>query len=376
MNEKEIAEIRRRYKPEKHNVSRIRGCYVDAKKDILSEFTQSLELMTQDEAESILSLFRKTLGGTIGKNLIDIEFPNEVVLEGAEHKTLMTLRESELKDDEEVHNLYKRIIDTVRMEEDYLILLASDKYDVFSYSKNQEQNDESASVFSYILCSVCPVRITKPLLSYYSSESTFHNIAANSVISSPVMGFMFPNFDDRTANIYNVTMYTKDIKENHDEFIDTVFKSKAQMPAAIQKATFQSILSNTVAEDCDIDLVQTVQSKINEMIEAHKADKDADPIMVTKRTVKKILNECEINEEKVQAFEAEFDTEFGIGAEIHPQNIIDPKKLEVTTPDVTIKVNPERSDLISTQIIDGVKYILIRTENDNVELNGVNIHIK
>ncbi len=376
MNEKEIAEIRRRYKPEKHNISRIRGCYVDAKKEILSEFTQSLELMTQDETESILALFRKTLGGTIGKNLIDIEFPNEVVLEGEEHKTLMKLRETELKDDEEIHNLYRRIIDTVRMEEDYLILLASDRYDVFSYSKNQEQQDESTSVFAYILCSICPVKITKPALSYYSGESTFHNIAANSVLSAPVLGFMFPNFDDRTANIYNVTMYTKDIKENHDEFTETVFKSKAQMPAAIQKATFQSILSDTIAEDCDIDLVQTVQAKINEMIEAHKADKDADSLMVTKRTVKKILDACEIKEEKIQAFETEFEEEFGIGAELHPQNIIDPKKLEVTTPDVTIKINPERSDLISTQIIDGVKYILIRTENDNVELNGVNIHIK
>lgn len=376
MNEKEIAEIRRRYKPEKHNLSRIRGCYVDAKKEILSEFTQSLELMTQDECESILALFRKTLGGTIGKNLIDIEFPNDVVLEGAEHKTLMTLRESELKDDEAVHDLYKRIIESFRMEDDYLILLASDKYDVFAYSKNQEQQDESTSMFSYILCALCPVKITKPALSYYSSESTFHNIAANSVISAPVMGFMFPNFDDRAANIYNVTMYTKDIKENHDEFTDTVFKSKTPLPAAIQKATFRSILSDTVAEECDIDLVQTVQNKINEMIEAHKADKDADPLMVTKRTVKRILDECEVNEEKIQAFETEFDTEFGIGAEIHPQNLIDPKKLEVTTPDVTIKVNPERSDLISTQIIDGVKYILVRTENDNVEVNGVNIHIK
>lgn len=376
MNEKEIAEIRRRHKPEKHNISRIRGCYVDAKKEILSEFTQSLELMTQDETESILAIFRKTLGGTIGKNLIDIEFPNEVVLEGAEHKTLMTLRDSEIKDDEEIQNLYRRIIESVKMEEDYLILLASDRYDVFSYSKNEEQQDESTSVFAYILCAICPIKITKPALSYYSSESTFHNIAANSVIAPPVKGFMFPNFDERTANIYNVTVYTRDIKEGIDEFIDTVFKSKTPLPAAVQKATFRSILSDSVADECDIDLVQAVQGKINEMIEAHKADKGADPLMVTKRTVKRVLDECEVDEEKVKSFETAFDEEFGIGAEIYPQNLIDPKKLEVTTPDVTIKVNPERSDLISTQIIDGVKYILIRTENDNVELNGVNIHIK
>lgn len=376
MNEKEIAEIRHRYKPEKHNISRIRGCYVDAKKDIISEFSQSLELMTQDETESILSLFRKTLGGTAGKNLVDIEFPNEIVLEGEEHKTLMTLRDSELKDDGEIENLYRRIISSVKCEDDYIILLASDRYDVFEYSRNEERQDESTSMFSYILCAICPVKITKPELSYYSGENSFHNIAANSVIASPILGFMFPNFDDRTANIYNVTMYTKDTAEDRENFTDTVFGSKPPMPATVQKETFGSIIEETVSDECDIDTVQIIQDKINEMIEIHKADKNADPLTVSKRTVKRILDECNIDEEKIASFESEFDERFGKGAEILPQNLIDPKKFEITTPDVTIKVNPERRDLVSTQIIDGVKYILIRTENDDVKLNGVNIHIK
>ena len=59
---------------------------------------------------------------------------------------------------------------------------------------------------------------------------------------------------------------------------------------------------------------------------------------------------------------------------MRPQNLVDVKQFEVRTPDIIIKVSPERSDLIKTQIIDGKKYIMIRAE-DNVEVNGVPIKI-
>ena len=47
---------------------------------------------------------------------------------------------------------------------------------------------------------------------------------------------------------------------------------------------------------------------------------------------------------------------------------------EVKTPDVSIKVAPDRSDLIETRVIGGIKYILINAE-ENVEVNGVSIRI-
>ena len=51
------------------------------------------------------------------------------------------------------------------------------------------------------------------------------------------------------------------------------------------------------------------------------------------------------------------------------------RKFEVTTPDVTIRVNPACSDLIETRVIDGVRYILIRAD-DGVAVNGVPIRIE
>ncbi len=373
MNEKEIAEIRRRLRPDKGNINRIRGCYVNDKKEIISDFKQSLGTMSQAESEALLTIIKKTLSGTIGKNLIDIEFATKQVLEGDEHKLLMALRDSSLEDDNAVQEFYGRIIQTLNLEGNYLILLAYDKYDVPSYSKGGEKQD-SSEVFSYFLCSICPVKLTKPALSYYTYENRFRNLAADYYVSAPEIGFMFPAFDDRSANIYNAVYYTRNITENHSEFVDTVFKSETPMPAAVQKETFQSILGDTIADDCSIEVVQAVHEQLSQMIEEHKINKEAEPLVISKKTVKGVLESCGVSEDHVTAFEEKYDTAFGAETEISPRNIIDNKQFEVRTPDVTIRINPERSDLVETRMIDGAKYILIRADQ-GVEVNGVNIHI-
>ncbi len=374
MNEKEIAEIRRRFRPEKSNITRIRGCYVNDQREIISEFSQPLGLMPQEESEELLAILKKTLSGAIGKNLIDIEFATQQVLEGEEHKLLMTLKDSSLESDDAVREFYGRVIQTLDMEGHYLILLAYDQYDVPYYTKDGEKQEDSSEVFSYFLCSVCPVKLTKPALGYYVSENSFRNIRTDWVVSAPELGFLFPAFNDRSANIYNALYYSRNIAESHTEFVDTIFKSEIPMPAAAQKETFQAVLEETVAEDCSFDVVQAVQGQLSEMIEEHKNNKEEEPLVVSKKTVKGILESCGVSEDRVTAFEEKFDTEFGADTEISPRNLIDTKQLEVRTPDVTIRVNPERNDLVETRIIDGTKYILIRAD-EGVEVNGVNIHI-
>lgn len=374
MNEKEISEIRRRFRPDKNNIARIRGCYVNDQKEIVSEFSQSFGLMPQEESEELLTILKKTLSGTIGKNLIDIEFSTQQVLEGEEHKLLMALRESSLEDEAVVRKFYERVIQALSMEGNYLILLACDKYDVPSYAKDGERQEDSSEVFSYFLCSICPVKLTKPALGYYVSENRFRNITTDWVVSPPELGFLFPAFDDRSANIYNAVYYSRNIAESHSEFVDAVFKSEIPMPAAVQRETFQSILGDTIADDCSFDVVQAVHGQFSEMIEEHKVNKEEGPLVISKETVKGVLKSCGVSESRVTAFEEQYDTEFGAGAEISPQNLIDAKQLEVCTPDVTIRINPERSDLIETRIIDGAKYILIRAD-EGVEVNGVTIHI-
>lgn len=371
MNEKEVSEIRRRFRADKSNINHVRGVFVNEKKEIVSEFDQSLGMLSEEESGAILSVLKKALSGYIGRNLIDINFSNEQVLNSEEHKLLSTLRSSELRDNDAVHALYEKILPSIEMDGNYLIMLAYDSYDVFSKSASGEDGDSSES-FSYILCAVCPIKSSKYSLTYYIHENRIRNVCEDAVISAPEFGFMFPTFDDRKTNIYNALYYTKSVSEKREGFINAVFNTELPMPAAEQKETFNSLLAET---ECSFDVVESVHAELSAMIDNHKESREEEPLTVSKTTVKDILRASGVAEDKLEVFEKKFDESFGENAELSPQNIIDRNKFDLRTADATIKVDPERSEIVETRVIDGTKYILIRADSD-VEVNGVNIRIK
>ncbi len=368
MTEKEIGEIRRRFTLDKTGITRIRGCYINEKNEMVSEFDQSFLTMTQSESEELLSILKKTLSGTAGKNLIDIEFSANQVLSGEEQKTLLALRDSELKDDDAVHALFERIREHTGIEGNYIIFLVCDKYDAFTYNADASKDLDSSYTFTYVLCSICPIKLTKPALSYYSHENKFHSVMANSVVCAPELGFMYPVFDDRTSNIYGTLLYTKNTLDSRDDFADSVFKTAVPLPAKRQKAAFEDVLSEVSDEACELEVVQSVHEEIRGMIEEHKESRDPEPLYVSRDTVKTMLGACGMDEKHLENFDEKYDTQFGKDAKVRPQNLVDVKNFELKTPDVVVKVNPERMDLVKTDVIDGKKYIMIRAE-DGVEVN-------
>ncbi len=375
MIEKEVAELRRRFRAEKSNITHVLGCYVNEKKEIISRFNQSLALMSQEETEKLLTTLRKTLSGTMGKNLLDITFDTRQVVEDDAHKLLMTLRDTALRDDDAVDTFFQRLIDALEMEGNYMILLASDAYDVPYRSKDGEvDHDRSGDVFRYILCSVCPVKMTKPALSYSAHENAFHNLDVEWIISAPEAGFLFPAFDDRCTNLYNALYYTKDIGNIHPEMVRTAFHTEPPMPAATQFEIFHGILEDTLDEECSYEVVQAVNDHLRTMVEANAANKDEPPMTVSKTDVTRVLHTNGATEEQVEAFEERYDHVFGADTGLSPRNLVNTRQLEIRTPDVTIRVSPERSDLVETRIIDGARYILIRAE-DGIEVDGVQVHI-
>ncbi len=373
MNEREIAEIRRRMRPEKNNIGRIRGCYVNTNHTIISEFDQNFNLISNDESEEILSILRKTFSGAIGRNLIDISFSNQQVLESEEHKLLSTLRDSSLSDNDAVNSFFDKVISSLDIEGSYLILLANDKYDIFTYNDDGEKSD-STEMFSYIMCVVCPIKASKPTLGYSISENKFKNIIRDSMICAPSIGFMFPVYESRSANIYNALYYTHDVSNSHEEFADSIFKTDIPKPATEQAANIAEILSSTVADSCNLELIQSVQGQLIELSADHKANKEEEPLMLSAKDVGSLLRCGGVKEEVVRDFSEKFEQNLGESIAIPPANIIDIKKFEVKTPNVTVKVDPENCDLIETRVIDGSKYLLIRADGD-IEVNGIKISI-
>lgn len=390
MNQRDLSQLKRRLNPDKRNPTVIRGCYVSYDGTVISSFAQPVFHLPAEENEKYMSLFKRVLSGTPGQNLQEIEFTGMQAMEGEEHKILSTMRESGLTDEEAVNAFYERVINYIRTvspadaqsvneqqaASNYLILLLHDGYDVPYINENGEtDNDQATDMFSYILCCVCPVKQTKPALSYFLTENEFHTRMADWVVSAPDLGFLFPAYEEHSANIYKAMFFTRDSADAHEAFVENIFGSDLPMPAAEQQETFQSVLQEALADECSLDVVQAVHETVRTRLEEQKADKTAEPLKLTKQDVKEVLESCGVSEERAQVFEDKYAEAFGEYTEIPAVNVVAPKQFNISTPSVSIKVAPDRSDLIETRMIDGKCYILVLADGD-VEVNGVNVKFR
>lgn len=387
MNQRDIAQLKRRLNPEKRNPTVIRGCYVDHTGQVIASFARPVYHLPAEENEKYMALFRRALSGTQGQNLQEIDFSAAQVMEGEPHKILSALRESGLTDEEAVEAFYQRVIASIQAvspadaqsvteqqnASHFLILLLHDGYDVaYRDASGETDAEQSTDVFSYILCCVCPVKQTKPALSYFVDDRDFHNRSADWVVSAPELGFLFPAYEENSANIYRALFYTRDAADMHEAFVDQVFGTERPMPAAEQQETFQTVLQEALEDECSMDVVQAVHETVRARLEEQKADKTAEPLKLSKQDVREMLEVCGVSMERAEAFESRYDEAFGSYAEIPAVNVAAPKHFKVSTPSVSIHVDPERSDLIETRMIDGKCYILVLADGD-VEVNGVNV---
>lgn len=387
MNARDLSELKRRLNPEQRNPSVIRGCYISSEGKVISSFAQSVGMMPQEELEKYLAIFKRTLSGTMGQNLLPIDFTQGQMEQGAPYQLLSELHTSQLQDAEAVDRFYERVISYVQAEREaqaqsvdeaqkasnYLVLLLHDGYDVPYRDGNGEMDRErSMDIFSYILCGVCPVKQTKPSLRYFAAEQEFHSRESDWVVSAPELGFLFPAFEERSANVSRAMYYTKDAANQHDVFVEQVLGASVQMTAQEQKETFQTIMQESLAEECSLTVVQNVHEAISELIEQQKADKSAEPLSLSRREVKQVLLDSGVSEEKVEAFDERYSETFGERTSLPAVNMITPKQFKVDTPNVSIKVDPEHSSLIETKFIDGRYYLCILVDGE-IEVNGVKV---
>lgn len=375
MNRKETAEIRRRLNPEKSNIPRVYGCYVNQTGEIISHFQLSTALMQQSDRDMYFGVFKKVLSGTPGKNRLLLEYGAKQAMDSEQNRLLRTLNETGLGDAEAREKLFQSIIQSVACEENYLILLAADAYDVPFRSKEGDYDaDRSEEVFRYFLCAVCPVKDPTFTLSYCPDESDFRSASTGSTVAPPFLGFMFPAFSGRRANIYQVSYYAKDPKDLHGALVENLFGLNAPMSAPAQQEAFSGSISESLESDCSFSVVQAVHEEIRDRLEMHKEARIPEEPEITIREVGEMLSDSGVKEETVNAFKADCARRFGGTAVLNPNNIVDSKRFEITTPDAVIRVSPESSSRIELRMLEGRRYILIPAD-DGVEVNGIPVSL-
>lgn len=371
MTKQEIAEIKKLLTPKNCSITRICGCYVDGEKNKKTELKQAFLALPEEEMFKYFEILRKTLSGTLGKNLMTLEFPLKSEEAGGTQEFLLRLRDSKLKDDALLEEFYDKIIANYEFVGNYLILVVHDVYDVPGRTSDGiDMEDASDEIYEYILACICPVELSKPGLSYNAVENTFQNRIRDWVVSLPETGFLFPAFTDRSSDIHSALYYSKDSEELRDGFVSELLGCPLPLSAGDQKETFQALIEETLGEDCGIEVVKNIHEKLTEMAEEHK--EESEPLVLAKNEVKTILADSGVSNEKLEAFDRHYDETAGETTSLLASNVMNTRTFEVKTPDVVIKVSPDRTDLIETRTINGLECLVIRLDGD-VVVNGITV---
>ena len=371
MTKQEIAEIKKLLTQKNCSITRICGCYVDGEKNKKTEFKQAFLALPEEEMFKYFEILRKTLSGTLGKNLITLEFPLKSEEPGGNQEFLLRLRDSKLKDDALLEEYYDKIIANYEYVGNYLILVIHDVYDVpGKTSDGIEMEDASDEIYEYILTCICPVELSKPGLSYNAEENTFQNRIRDWVVTLPETGYLFPAFNDRCSDIHSALYYSKDPEDLKEGFVDELLGCPLPLSAGGQKETFQALIEETLGDDCDIEVVKNIHDKLTEMAEEHK--EEPEPLVLAKNEVKTILADSGVSNEKLAQFDTYYDETAGETTSLLASNVMNTRSFEVKTPDVVIKVNPDRTDLIETRNIGGRECLVIEL-GGNVVVNGITV---
>ncbi|MBQ0000255.1 MAG: DUF4317 domain-containing protein [Clostridiales bacterium] len=372
MNKKEIAEIKKQFTPAHCSITRICGCYVDAEKNKKSELKQAFLSLSEEEMFKYFEIFKKTLSGTLGKNLMNMEFPLAQEGDGGTQRFLLGLRNSRLQDQGLIDAFFDQIIEHYDYPENYYIILIHAAYDVPGKgSDKQEMFDASDEVYEHLLCSICPVNLSKAGLSYNPETNSIEDRIRDWIVEMPETGFLFPVFNDRSSDIHGILYYSKNAEKLHGGFVDEFLGCTAPLSAKGQKESFQILIEDTLGEECSYDTVVNIHEKLSELVVAQKDEPD--PVALTKSEVRRLFEESGVKNEKMETFDRQFDAAAGEKVTLMAGNITNPKKMEIKTPEITIHVSPEHAQLIETRILEGRKCMVIPMED--VEVNGIAVRL-
>lgn len=408
MDKKGILELKRRMTKDGCTFTRMSGCYVDGNKNKVVTLNETFLNLEDEEFYKYLEIAKKTLSGTINNNLMEHEFPLAEEQPGGHQQCLMGIKSSQLKNEEMLDSFYDMVIENYEHTGNFLILLFHDVYDVMTKTTDNNKLDESEEIYEYIICSICPVALSKPGLGYRKEDNRIGTVDRDWIVGMPESGFLFPAFNDRSTDIHSVLFYAKDAKEPHKELVSNILGCENKHTDAEKQVIFKSLIVEHVPEDDHKEVMIKVNENLAEAIEENPEQK------LTKEKVTEIIAESGVMGSTAESIAEEFVEV--LGSEVpNAETLVDAKvvkqsaekkekqelvkKVETLTAqleeikevnqnqdatnvnveaettfagaenEIFVKVSEEKKEEIRTEIIEGQKYIIIPVgEDDSVNI--------
>ncbi len=397
MKKTDLMELKRTLKSkDKLTISRICTCYVNIEKQIHTKCSSFLNLQDSDryKYENIL---KKLMSCKAGDTLQTLPLKNDEC-----KKALDTIRKSELKQEDITEAFLTKIVESYEELNNYAIFLFYSAYDIPAKGKDKLKQDESDEVYQAIYGVICPMKETEPGLSYYHSDQEFHHRDLEQLVGDPIVGFMYPDFDDRETNDQNYVYGICKPQYPHKELQEKLFGSRSITTSKDQA----NILNETLAEVFADNSAQKVANVSGSIMNKIKEYKDPEPEEEEddyenieeftqtenlndsgeKKTKKKakpapeidieIIKEAAIeggaNEEEAETFASLYKEKSGSESTAIRIDKIS-KKSKIKVEDIDITVPSEKVNKVITETKNGKKYVLIELENKDSELsiNGI-----
>ena len=361
MTKKEILEIKKQFTPENCAITRICGCCVGNEHEKRMQMKKAFLSLPEEETFKYYDIFKKVLSGGLEKNLLNLAFPTKEEQPGGKQEFLYRLLKSRLTDDDLLEEFYDKVIDNLQVAGNYFIILIHGAYDVpGKASDGTSMEDASDDVYEYLLCAICPVSLSKAGLSYNIDENSIGERMRDWIVDLPMNGFLFPAFTDRASDIHHALYYTKKTTDLKPELIDGVLGGTLPVSADEQKERFERLTESILGNSCDYNAVSQIYSNLLEKM----VDDPAVPL--EKEDIRKVFEECDVS---MESFDDVYEDLVG-NHTLYATNIADERCVKIEHPSLSIKVDPDRLDLIESKIIDGRKYLLIAAD-DSIKINGI-----
>lgn len=374
MRKKDILELKKRFKKDHCTFTKMCGCYVNGEKNILLKFRETFLNLEEDDYFKYLEIAKKVLSGTIGNNILELNFELNEEHINEKQLSFMKLKNSGLKDDTLLDEFYNSIIENYDYTGNFLILIFHDAYDVITKTKDNAKLDESEEVYEYILCAICPVELSKAGLRYFEEENTIKSRTRDWVVEAPSNGFVFPAFINRSSDVNSIMYYTKNTKDTHPELMENALGCPTKQTHTEQKEVFNDIIRDALGPDekkSDHFFMEIQESLSNKIEEHNSIYEESDvPIVLTNDVVQEILALSGVPEEVTTKIEKSYTENFGDAPPV-AEILIDNKALAA-------KAQKKKEEMLERQvkILESKLERVTKASSPNSEIEKASLELK
>ena len=370
MNKKELSDLKKNFSDQCgfFTFNQVLRAFIDSDKNVTYKSHSLMGVLPPEEQELLTDTLRKGLSGTLGKNLIEYNFPNAAYEEGKPQSVLYNALKSKLLDDNSVDIFLKNITENITYTSTFAVIAAHCTYTLFRRDKNDEKSDVTND-YNFILTVFCPVELGEDVLVYDEDNNNICVIPkkSRSLSKAPTDAFLFPVLTGGDPNVNAVLCYSSKPKEPNTSLVENVLGCEPTFTAVGEKEIFGKVLEDIVGEDLDYTIITKVNEKIAEEIKEHRFDEK--PTAIDDIKLKNILYDSGVKDDKLEKVHKTFTETVG-NKTLTASNLISPKTV-IVTPDITVNISKNATEKVRTSLIGGRRCLVIDLDDPNIIINGL-----